>query len=46
MNQVLLSSISFPLSYYFMGLRLIALVAMIAALLYIVGTPAGRFRHK
>jgi hypothetical protein len=29
-----------------MGLRLIALVAMIAALLYIIGTPAEQFRHK
>jgi hypothetical protein len=46
MSLVLLNSILLPLSYYFMGLRLIALVAMIVVLLYLVGTPTGRFRHK
>jgi hypothetical protein len=29
-----------------MGLRLIALVVMLAALLYIIGTPAEQIRHK
>jgi len=60
MNQVLLSSTLFPLSYYFMGLRLIdiqtgflpmedkgkLLAALIVVLLYIFGSPTGRFRHK
>jgi hypothetical protein len=46
MNHVLLSSTLFPLSYYFMGLRLIALAAVIVVLRYIAGSPTGRFRHK
>ena len=41
MNQVL-SSIVFPLSYYFMGLRFMALVALIAVLLYVAGSHSGR----
>ncbi|MBB6144153.1 hypothetical protein HNQ77_002105 [Silvibacterium bohemicum] len=46
MNLAPQSPKAFPVSYYFMGLRLILLAALIGALLYIVGLPTHRTRRK
>lgn len=44
-KEVSIESFSFPLWYYFMGLRLIGL-AVIFAWIYVVGSPNGWFRTK
>jgi len=38
--------LTLPLSYYFMGLRLLVSAAVIAGLIWVAGSPHGRFWHQ